>query len=62
LLNDDSFLQFQGKGVVSSASSALTAQGADDFARSPFVTEFMLVEFEDVKLCAGGVRAGGVCG
>jgi hypothetical protein len=31
-------------------SSALTAQDADDFVQSPFVTEFMPVEFEDVEL------------
>jgi hypothetical protein len=49
LLDDDAFLQFQGKGVDSSASSALTAQDADDFVQSPFVTEFMPVEFEDVE-------------
>jgi hypothetical protein len=49
LLNDDAFLPFQGKGVDSSASSALTAQDADDFVQSPFVTEFMSVEFEDVE-------------
>jgi hypothetical protein len=30
LLDEDSFLPFQGKGVDSSASSALTAQDADD--------------------------------
>jgi hypothetical protein len=49
LLDDDAFLPFQGKGVDSSASSALTAQDADDFVQSPFVTEFMPVEFEDVE-------------
>jgi hypothetical protein len=49
LLDDDAFLPFQGKGVDSSASSALTVQDADDFVQSPFVTEFMSVEFEDVK-------------
>jgi hypothetical protein len=31
VLNDDAFLSFQGKSVDSSASSALTAQDADDF-------------------------------
>jgi hypothetical protein len=31
LLNDHAFLPFQGKGVDSSASSALTAQEANDF-------------------------------
>jgi hypothetical protein len=39
LLNDDAFLPFQGKGVESYASSALTAQDADadadDFVQSP---------------------------
>jgi hypothetical protein len=49
LLDDDPFLPFQGKGVDSSASSALTAQDADDFVQCPFVTEFMPVEFEDVE-------------
>jgi hypothetical protein len=49
LLDDDTFLPFQGKGVDSSASSALTAQDADDFVQSPFVTEFMPIEFEDVE-------------
>jgi hypothetical protein len=49
LLDDDAFLPFQGKGVDSSASSALTAKDADDFVQSPFVTEFMPVEFEDVE-------------
>jgi hypothetical protein len=49
LLDDDAFLQFQGKGVDSSASSALTSQDADDFVQSLFVTEFMPVEFEDVE-------------
>jgi hypothetical protein len=49
LLNDDAFLSFQGKGVDSSASSALTAQDADDFVQSPIVTEFMPVEFEHVE-------------
>jgi hypothetical protein len=49
LLDDDAFLPFQGKGVDSSASSALTAQDADDFVQSPFVTEFMPVEFKDVE-------------
>jgi hypothetical protein len=49
LLDDDAFLPFQGKGVDSSASSALTAQDADDFVQSPFATEFMPIEFEDVK-------------
>jgi hypothetical protein len=36
-------------GVDSSASSALTVQDADDFVQSPFVTEFMPIEFEDVE-------------
>jgi hypothetical protein len=49
LLDDDAFLPFQGKGVDSSASSALTAQDTNDFLQSPFVTEFMPVEFEDVE-------------
>jgi hypothetical protein len=35
LLDDDAFLPFQGKGVDSSASSALTAQDADDFVAVP---------------------------
>jgi hypothetical protein len=48
LLDDDAFLPFQGKGVDSSAASALTAQDSDDFVHSPFVTEFMPIEFEDV--------------
>jgi hypothetical protein len=50
LLDDDALLPFQGKGVDSSASSALTAQDADDFVQSPFVMEFMPVEFEVVEL------------
>jgi hypothetical protein len=49
LLDDDAFLSFQGKGVDSSAWSAMTAQDADDFVQSPFVTEFMPVEFGDVE-------------
>jgi hypothetical protein len=49
LLDDDASLPFQGKGVDSSASSALTAQNADDFVQSPFVTVFMPVEFKDVE-------------
>jgi hypothetical protein len=49
LLEDDAFLPFQGKGVDSSASSALTAQDADDVVQSPFVTEFMPVEFDYVE-------------
>jgi hypothetical protein len=49
LLDDDAFLQFQGQGVDSSASSALTAQDADDFVQSPFVTDFRPFEFEDVE-------------
>jgi hypothetical protein len=49
LLDDDASLPFQGKGVDSSASSALTAQDADDFVQSPFVTVFMPVEFKDVE-------------
>jgi hypothetical protein len=31
LLDDNAFLPFEGKGVDSSASSALTAQDADNF-------------------------------
>jgi hypothetical protein len=38
LLDDDAFLPFHEKGVDSSASSALTAQDADYFVQSPFVT------------------------
>jgi hypothetical protein len=49
LLDNDAFLQFRGKGFDSFASSALTAQDADDFVQSPFVTEFMPVEFGDVE-------------
>jgi hypothetical protein len=49
LLDDDAFLPFQDEGVDSSASSALIAQVADDFVQSPFVTEFMPVEFEDIE-------------
>jgi hypothetical protein len=49
LLDDDAFLPFQGKGVDSSASSALIAQDADDFVQSPFVTEFLPIEFEDIE-------------
>jgi hypothetical protein len=49
LLDDDAFLPFQGKGVASYASSALTAQDADNFVQSLFVTDFMPVEFEDVE-------------
>jgi hypothetical protein len=49
LLDDDALLPFQGKGVDSSASSALTVQDADDFVQSPFQTEFMPVEFEGVE-------------
>jgi hypothetical protein len=49
LLDYDAFLPFQGKGVDTSASCALTAQDADDFVQSPFVTEFMPVEFDDVE-------------
>jgi hypothetical protein len=49
MLDDDAFLPFQGKGVDSSASSALTAQDADDFVQSPFVMESMPVDFEDVE-------------
>jgi hypothetical protein len=49
LLDDDAFLPFQGKWVDSSASSMLTAQNADDFVQSPFVTEFMPIEFEEVE-------------
>jgi hypothetical protein len=63
LLDDDAFLPFQGKGFDSPASSALTAQDADDFVQSPFVTEFMPVEFEDVELrdVAETERHIGVC-
>jgi hypothetical protein len=43
LLDDYAFLPLQGKGVDTSALSALTAQDADDFVQSPFVTEFMPV-------------------
>jgi hypothetical protein len=50
LLDDDAFLSFQGKRVDSSASTALTAQDADDFVQSLFVTDFMPVYFEDVEL------------
>jgi hypothetical protein len=49
LLDDDAFLPFEGIGVDTSASSALTAQDADNFMQSPFVTEFMPVECEDVE-------------
>jgi hypothetical protein len=49
LLDNNAFLPFQGKRVDSFASSALTAQDADDFVQSPFVTEFMPVEFEAVE-------------
>jgi hypothetical protein len=49
LLDVDALLPFQGKGVDSSASSALTAPNAGDFVQSPFVTDFMPVEFEDVE-------------
>jgi hypothetical protein len=49
LLDEDAYLLFQEKGVDSSSSSVLTAQDAEDFAQSPFVTEFMPVEFEDVE-------------
>jgi hypothetical protein len=48
LLDDDAFLPFQGRALDSSASSALTSQDAEDFVQSPFVTEFMPVEFDDV--------------
>jgi hypothetical protein len=63
LLNDDAFLPFQGKGVDSSASSALTAQDADDSAQSPFVTEFIPVQFEDVEFrdVAETERHVGIC-
>jgi hypothetical protein len=63
LLDDDAFLPFQGKGVDSSALSALTAQDADDFVQSPFATEIMPVEFEDVEFCDAGEtgRHLGVC-
>jgi hypothetical protein len=46
LLDDDAFLPFQGKGVDTFASSALTAQDANDFVQFPFLIEFMPVEFE----------------
>jgi hypothetical protein len=49
LLDDDAFLPLQGKGADSSASPALTTQDTDDFVQSPFVTELMPVEFEDVE-------------
>jgi hypothetical protein len=63
LLDDDAFILSQRKGVDSSASSALTVQDADDSVRSPFVTEFMPVEFEDVEFRdVGGTRRHlGVC-
>jgi hypothetical protein len=63
LLDDDAFLHFQGKGVDSSASSALTAQDVDYFVQSPFVTEFMPVDFEDVEFrdVAETRRHHGVC-
>jgi hypothetical protein len=63
LLDDDAFLPFQEKEVDSSASSALTAQDADDFVQSPFVTEVMPVEFEDVEFrdVAETERHLGVC-
>jgi hypothetical protein len=63
LLDDDAFPPFQGKGVDSSASSALTAQDADHYVQSPFVTEFIPVEFEDVEFCdvAETGRHLGVC-
>jgi cell division inhibitor SulA len=48
-MDADAFLPFQGREVDSSASSALTAQDADDFVQSPFATEFMPVEFKDVE-------------
>jgi hypothetical protein len=49
LLDDDEFLPFQGKRFDSSASSTLMAQDSDDFVQSPFVTEFMPIEFEGVE-------------
>jgi hypothetical protein len=49
LLDDNAFLPFQGKGDDSSASSTLSAQDADDLVQSPFVTEYMPVEFEDFE-------------
>jgi hypothetical protein len=63
LLDDDAFLPFQGKVVDSSASSALTAQDADDFVQSPFVTDFKPLEFEDVEFrdVAETERHLGVC-
>jgi hypothetical protein len=62
-LLDEAFLPFQGKRVDSSASSALTAQDAEDFVQSMFVTEFMPVEFEDVEFrdVAETGRHFGVC-
>jgi hypothetical protein len=51
LMEDDAFLPFQRKGVDSSGSSALTAQDADDFVQSPFVTEFMPIKFDNVEFC-----------
>jgi hypothetical protein len=63
LLDDDAFLPFQGKEVDPFASSALTAQDADVFVQSLFVTEFMPVEFEDVEFrdVAETGRHPGVC-
>jgi hypothetical protein len=63
LLDDDAFLPFQGKGVDSSASSALTARDAEDFVQSQFLMKFMAVEFEDVKFrdVAETGRHPGVC-
>jgi hypothetical protein len=63
LLDDDSFLAFQGKGVDSSASSALSAQDDEDFVQSLYETEFMPLEFEDVKFrdVAETERHLGVC-
>jgi hypothetical protein len=63
LLDDNAFLPFQGKGVDSSASSALIAQDADYFVQCLFVTEFMPVEFEVVefRFVAETGRHLGVC-
>jgi hypothetical protein len=63
LLNYDAFLPFQGRGVDSSASSALTAQDADNFVQSSFVTEFMPVNFGDIVFrdVAESGRHLGVC-
>jgi hypothetical protein len=49
LLDDDAYLPFQVNDADSSASFPLTARDADDFMQSPFMTELMPVEFEDVE-------------